>query len=524
MVGPRRAAPRRGVDGEAFGAFMAGYRAFVKLQSIGWFGRGSAGTAASHHPELIQLTSGGALPISRGQYDAARNEQVRRHMDRVGFRTMCHAPFTTLDFSPEGYVTPCNHFWRCLDTADEHFSILELWNGAQMEALRERMINYTVDPNECNHCVRQIGSGQCAQAFSVVQFDSRPASERRPLYPKRLIFRMSNSCNLACIMCNGQTSSRIRREFEKLPPVEPHYGERFFADLEEILPHVEHVEFYGGEPFLVREHVRIFELIKSTGAQCSIYVNTNATVLNPKTRAFLEELNFRVIAISMDAVSPEVHERIRYGLRSKVFYDTVNYLLDLRRRKGLFIVLNVTEHRKNWFELPEVFRFAERHELDLHINTCIHPENVTLYSLPSDQLRYVLDFTRAERERLCAEFPNFKNVAAYEVYLSLIQGELENREAAWKPAPCATTPLSDGLLAAPIPGLPPFDRPGRVMEEVRRICMLDAETQGRMLAGMAQRVSAMPDQAQWKDVAAQIASEHNRNASPLTCATVQEGA
>lgn len=502
---------------------MKDYWASLKVKPAEWFSTKSNGTAGTDIGPLIQLTSGTPLPVTQGEYDAARSKEVRSQMDRAGFRTLCHAPFTTLDFSPEGYVTPCNHFWRSLATANERFSILELWNGAAMRDLRERMIDYTVDPNECNHCVRQIGSRQCGQAFSVVQFDSRPASERRPAYPKRMIFRMSNTCNLACIMCNGQTSSRIRREFEKLPPVEPHYGERFFEDLEEILPHLEHVEFYGGEPFLVREHVRIFELIEKTGAQCSIYVNTNATSLNRRTKEFLEKLNFTCIAISMDAVSAEVHEQIRYGLRSKVFNETVAYFLDLRKRKGLFLVLNVTEHRKNWFELPEVFRFAERHELDLHINTCIHPENVTLYTLPTDQLRYVLDFTLEERRRLCSEFPAFSNLPVYDFYISLIQGEMENRDAAWKPQPCASTPLSDGLLASPIPGLPPFDCPDRVVEEAKRMRMLDAATRSRMLAGMAQRVSAMPDQARWKDVAAQIAGEHNRDASLLTCATVQEG-
>lgn len=453
---------------------------------------------------LIQLTSGRSLPVTQEEYDAARSKQVRRRMDRAGFRTLCHAPFTTLDFAPGGYVLPCNHFHNSLAMVDEQFSILELWNGNRMTDLRNRMIEYTLDSEACRHCVRQIGTRQYGQTFAMGQFDSHPATDRRPRYPKRMIFRMNSTCNLACIMCNGETSSRIRREFEKLPVVAPVYGERFFRDLEEILPHLEHVEFYGGEPFLVREHLRIFELIEKTGARCSIYVNTNATSLNPRTRAFLEKLNFTVIAISMDAVSPEVHERVRYGLRSPVFQEALAYYLDLRRRRGLFLMLNVTEHRKNWFELPEIFRFAERQDLSLHINTCIHPENVTLYTLPTSQLQYVLQFTLEERKRLCAEFMPFRNLPAYDFYISLMASELDKRGAAWKTVPCEVSPLSDGLLATPILGVAPFTRPEDVAAEALRMQALDTATRHRMLQEMKTRIMTKLDLAEWGEALACI--------------------
>ncbi len=469
-----------------------------------WLRRVCGSAPAVDDSPPIRLTSGSPLPVTQNQYDAARQGWVRRHMKKVGVRPLCHAPFTTLDCSPSGVITPCNHFGRQLATANEDLSILDLWRGLAMQGLRDQMLAYTLDPEVCRHCVRHIDAGQCEQAFSVAQFDERPAKDRVPQYPTRMIFRLSNECNLACVMCDGDTSSRIRREFDKLPPMKPLYGERFFREMEDILPHLEHVEFYGGEPFLVKEHLRILDLIEKTKARCSIYVNTNGTVLTPRIKHFLETLNFTCIAISADAVSPEVHGRVRYGLRSRIFQENLAYYLDLRKRTRAFLMLNVTEHRKNWFELPEVFRLAERHQLLVHINTCIHPENVTLYTLPTDQLRYVREFTLEERARLCAEFPTFSNRPAYDFYLALIQRELESREVAWAPGPCVSTPLSDGLLASPIPGLPPFDDPEQVMAEVARMRMLDGETCGRMLSEMLRTVAALSSQKRWCDVRIRI--------------------
>ena len=67
----------------------------------------------------------------------------------------------------------------------------------------------------------------------------------------------------------------------------------------------------------------------------------------PQSRTISGELNFKTIAVSMDAVHDEVHREIRYGLRSDLFYKNMEYFLDLRARKGVELMLNVTEHRMN---------------------------------------------------------------------------------------------------------------------------------------------------------------------------------
>jgi len=282
------------------------------------------------------------------------------------------------------------------------------------------------------------------------------------------------------------------------------------------------LEFYGGEPFLVQEHVRIFEILARLNARCTIYVNTNAVSLHPKAKRFLETLNFKTVAVSMDAVDPELHAEIRTGLRSDLFFDNIDYLLDLSRRKGLVVMLNVTEHRKNWFQLPEVFRFAEEKHVYLHINTCIHPYNVTLYSLPTDQLRYVLTFLEEERALLIDQYPRMSNVASYDFLLTLIRGELESRGADWKPPGGPLNLASDGHLAAPRPGVAPFAAPARVAREAQRIARtLDNRTAVRMLKEMSARAKALSGAARWdgvvrgmQNLASDLTGARARDAAP----------
>jgi MoaA/NifB/PqqE/SkfB family radical SAM enzyme len=403
-----------------------------------------------------------------------------------------------MDFDAVGGVRLCNHSHSVVAQMTSELSVLDVWRGEVYKRYRNDMREYILDEQNCQHCVRQCAAGSGTHVFAIEQFDESANDDTSPAYPKRLIFRLNNTCNLGCVMCDGMTSSRIRRERDQLPLRPSMYGERFFKDMEEMLPHAEHLEFYGGEPFLVKEHVRIFEILTRLNAQCTIYVNTNAVSLHPKARHFLETLNFKTIAVSMDAVNPELHAEIRTGLRSDLFYDNIEYLLDLRARKGLAVMLNVTEHRKNWFELPEVFRFAEKKRVYLHINTCIHPHNVTLYTLPSDQLRYVLGFLEMQRARLLEEYWQFSNLANYDFLLTLIRSELTSRGADWKAVETNLNLASDGLLAAPRPGVAPFDQPAAVAVEAQRIMScLDRETATRMLQEMVARIGMLPKTAQW---------------------------
>ncbi len=447
--------------------------------------------------QYITLRSGQPLNRTIADYDASRPAIRKRKL-----RSVCYAPYLSMDFDATGAIRLCNHSHSEVARMHPDLSVIDVWRGEVYRRYRAEMSAYTMDEHNCQHCVRQCTAGSGSHVFATEQFDGGANDDATPLYPKRLIFRLNSTCNLACVMCDGLTSSRIRHERDQAPPRPSMYGERFFKDMEEILPHVEHLEFYGGEPFLVKEHVRIFEILSRVNARCTIYVNTNAVSLHPRARKYLETLNFTTIAVSMDAVNPELHAEVRIGLRSDLFFDNFDYLLQLRQKRGLSVMLNVTEHRKNWFELPQVFRFAEKKQVYLHINTCIHPHNVTLYTLPTIQCQYVLDYLEQQRAELLAEFPRLSNLANYDFLLSLIRSEIASRTPAWTPTLTNLNLASDGLLAAPRPGLAPFDTPERVVAEARRMVRtLDRDTAARMIRDMLVRMRALADSDAWRAAA-----------------------
>jgi MoaA/NifB/PqqE/SkfB family radical SAM enzyme len=203
-------------------------------------------------------------------------------------------------------------------------------------------------------------------------------------------------------MCNGEASSYIRKHVDRLPPIRPRYSDSFFDELRTFLHHADHVEFYGGEPFMVEEHLRIFDLMLEMppGDRPAIYVNTNGTVLTERIERYLEELPFLHIGVSLDGVTAETNARVRVAVKHDVQMRNLEYFRDYARRKGVKLSLNVTETRQNWFEIPDLFRLAGTLGAAVHINHCIFPEHCVLYTLPLPELEFVHGYLAAEQDRL----------------------------------------------------------------------------------------------------------------------------
>jgi wyosine [tRNA(Phe)-imidazoG37] synthetase (radical SAM superfamily) len=464
--------------------------------------------------EDICLTSGESLGLSIRDYNAVRKEAVRKNMETNHVSTV-----TTLMFSQTGQVYFCNHAFIPFAQVDPDFSILECWRGEKLRELRKHFSCYRLDKNICRHCIRHIASKEHRSSFPIIQFDRSLPESSGPAYPKHLIFYLGNTCNLACIMCNGILSSRHRKEIEKKPALISPYGERFFSELEEILPKTEYLEFYGGEPFLVKEHMRIFEILERTQSRSSLFVNTNATAFHPKAKHYLETLNFTTVAISMDAVHPRLHGQIRYGLDSEKFMRNVKYLMALRKKRSdrtdgrppLHLMFNVTEHRKNWFDLPEVFRFAERREIDVHINTCVHPDNVTLYTLPTEELQYVGDFFASQGKKLHQEFSAFRNAGSYAFMQQLVDVELTRRQGQKMDIGSGIHQeqfnegnMSDGRLGVPIPGHGPFSTPESLLSELDRMAILGPTTRAHMYRTLEQELQIIENPEAWNAVATRL--------------------
>ena len=296
-----------------------------------------------------------------------------------------------------GWVRAC-----CMNTSNTLGTIVEqrlvdIWRGARATELRRAMERHDLSLG-CDFCRWPIEEGRGRHLAFAKWFDEFPVTEPDPEWPVQIEFSISNTCNLQCVMCNGEWSSSIRSQREHLDPLPKVYDEQFFEDLREFIPHLRTVKFLGGEPFLAAETLRVMELMTEMGATPAVHVTTNGTQWSPRVERILEMLPVD-IAISLDAATAETYESIRVGSTWDQIQQNLDRFQETARRRRTSLTLTYCLMTTNWHEFADFCLAADERGLGCTVNTVTQPDHLSLYHLPAEGLAEVV----AELEKVDAE-------------------------------------------------------------------------------------------------------------------------
>lgn len=314
------------------------------------------------------------------RYNVRRKEfDGRREVNTI---SPCIAPFNNMYFTTEGRSAPCWLLVGYLEDWSKDKSIKDIWNGPHFDKFRENLKNGVFE-DECRVCKQKIEADTWPLALAYDGFSVKE-------YPTLLELELSNQCNLECVMCEGRLSSGIRKNREKLPPMENIYDDSFVEQLKEFIPHLEELRFNGGEPFAQKIVYDICMLVADIKPELRINIATNGTVYNKQVRAILDRCNIH-LNISIDSLDKENYEAIRINGN---FDDLMENFQTFRtycknNDRGLSVMVNPM--RNNWWEMPEFVKFTVKNEVHLWYNTIHHPEHLGIWNLPSSKLREVLD-------------------------------------------------------------------------------------------------------------------------------------
>jgi len=314
-------------------------------------------------------------------YDSGRN------LAGKPFTAACYAPFGSMYFDVHGNVIACCQNTRHVlgNVADQ--SIDEIWHGEKATELRDALKAYDLSRG-CEFCQWQVDDGNLSNLFATV-FDDVRVDGGPDVWPSQLEFALSNTCNLECVMCNGDFSSKIRARREGLPPLPAMYDEQFFEEIRPFLRHADRARFFGGEPFLARESFRLWDLMIEDGLRLECNVTTNGTQWNYRVERVLEALPF-TIGISMDGLTRETIESIRVGasydelLRN---FKRFHAHAELTRRT---LSLTYCLMRSNWHEFGAFLQFADDQGCPVYVNTVVYPPHLSLYRLARSDLSVIL--------------------------------------------------------------------------------------------------------------------------------------
>ena len=284
----------------------------------------------------------------------------------------CVAPFNNIYFAVKGQASPCWLSSGHLDKWSKNKSIKDIWIGENFQRYRDNL-RLDIFEDKCKICKEDIDKGRwpLAKAYEKFSVDFE--------YPTLMELELSNVCNLECLMCSGNLSSGIRKNREKLPPLEIPYDDTFVEQLNEFIPHLEELRFNGGEPLLQDIVHKICHNVARINPKLKINIATNGTVFNKKVNKLLEECNIH-LNISIDGFTQEVYEKIRVNASYFTLMKNFERFHAYCKRGNRELSVMVNPMRNNWWQMHEFVKFTHDYNVNLWYNTIRYPEHLALWN------------------------------------------------------------------------------------------------------------------------------------------------
>ncbi len=329
----------------------------------------------------------------------------------------CPLPFSHFSSSPDGRYKPC-----CVAKAAPYTtkdkSPLEFFRSDVMESLREDMKAGRISDHVIEYCKRcLITEAQSGHSKRVEELKKHGRTYDTDKFNSIKLKLFGNLCNLKCVMCAPLQSSRWASEViehgpmliddEEISPesraemahatawpirdfpadkcvLSPFHEmdqDKFYRDMEYIIPRLKKLEFTGGEPLINPDILRFIHWIIERGwnQNLSLKFVTNGTCF-AKDLTFLGRFKKVRFSISVDGVGLRA-EYLRYGTKIAEVRENIRRYKEI---KNLQVAGNTCITALNIGYLDDIFAFFEDVGLSFKLsNILVGPRYLRALNLPN---------------------------------------------------------------------------------------------------------------------------------------------
>lgn len=327
-------------------------------------------------------------------------------------KNLCILPWISLDRNADTSnpsFAPC-----CVYQSKKEFhNFDEYWSSKELSTMRQEMLDGK-RPSGCWKCWHDEDAGKKSMRQSVNESRLEPhldcvTKTNKELKPLQVKLLSGASCNLACRMCQSHVSSKVHKVWEDIgfPTKEP-YKYDWMSDqiIRSNADSVRYIDLMGGEPFY---HKKIHQLIQwlvdnNHANHITIYVTSNAMVLNDDLIGNLKQFENVVVIVSLDAVGKK-HEYIRPGADWNIIVKNIEKL----QKNKLNVIIQPVISAINILCLPELIDWCNDKKLHMTQMSLVHePEQLHPKNLPN-KLKKLVDkrfknFVSEDKTSDCIDF------------------------------------------------------------------------------------------------------------------------
>lgn len=211
---------------------------------------------------------------------------------------------------------------------------------------------------------------------------------------------LGNACNIKCRTCGPYNSSQWSKEYKDLGFFEGTDQDfkkwlkgfndafedtsNFWSNFQESLSNIVHIDFYGGEPFLVKKQWEMLHIAIDSGyaKNISVHYNTNGTIWNDKIYNVLKEFREVYIDFSIDGVEDKL-----FYLRHPAEWDTVfaNFkkVQEIANNStNFFLSVCNTVSILNVYYIDEIYQKFKPYTNRIYLNLVFGPEHYCITNIP----------------------------------------------------------------------------------------------------------------------------------------------
>jgi sulfatase maturation enzyme AslB (radical SAM superfamily) len=318
----------------------------------------------------------------------------------------CIAPFKNAVIDRAGNMLPCCEYMIDNTKPQPMINQFKQWWATDLNHMRDNMLNGVIDPG-CHHCLaKENNQAMLSARIHQNKIASHAIPDIVANYKNgisvldSLEIRVSNYCNLSCLMCGSYASSSIAQEYidhsdkyqaagffmENVPTV------RWWDDpanmdlLKKMLAGVEQLTFAGGEPLIVPEVVDILNFVNVNKIK-TININTNLTKLSSKFIDAFSRFKKIYIEVSLEGIAAH-NDYIRYGSKWEIIDS---HIKTLKQFTNIEIRINHVLQHTSLYTLPALIEYADNQNIilklhEIYYNSYPGPGVLTINSADSGKV------------------------------------------------------------------------------------------------------------------------------------------
>jgi MoaA/NifB/PqqE/SkfB family radical SAM enzyme len=305
---------------------------------------------------------------------------------------MCPHPWSNLTVMNGGQVKPCCVSSDVIGHVTDQ-KLEDLFNSSSMNNLRDDFLSGKKPPG-CSHCWNLESHDIESNRQWKLKYSGKKLYSDWITDPKirSIDFRPGNVCNFKCRICNPVFSSLFAAEQltstadpEKIIELKKinldskwfDNDDQFIDQLTTLLPSLEFLDFYGGEPFLLKQLP--FLLKKATennhSSHIKLHFSTNGSVFPTNLISYFQKFKLVDLSLSIDNIKEKFEferggswQDVETNIDRLKNEDTVNFNI------GLTPTVNI----QNVLYLDELFDWADTKGYNILLNFLDTPQYMNI--------------------------------------------------------------------------------------------------------------------------------------------------